>query len=311
MLPVALAVLSGVCFGSWSLALKRKRFELNSFFTVFFATTFAVVLAGCFIADAPGIAGDLGRGEQSGLAWGVGGGLGWGVATLTFGYALTLVGLALGYAIILGIGMVFGTSMSMMLTYGTMGGLPESQVTYGIAGMLIALTGTVLSSWSGSLRSGGFSGEKNFKKGIPVCILSGFLSGLFAVGYGGARLTLGAWTTVLLLTAGFWAAQLLTVCVLRGRGVHLTISSSCALLSAAGGTVFALGVLFHYASADAVGVHLSYPMMMGIQILTGNLWSLALGEWRGAPRRALAVQAIAILLLLLASAVIGRAMMGG
>ncbi|MEM2874621.1 MAG: hypothetical protein QW567_01140 [Candidatus Hadarchaeales archaeon] len=308
-MPVLLAVLSGICFGSWSLALKRARkVGFDAFFAVWYGTVFGVVSAGCFVAGGAEIPGRLGSADLGSLAWGIGGGLGWGVATLTFGYALTLVGLALGYAIILGIGMVVGTSISMMLPSGVAQGL---QVNYGIMGMLVALGGTLLSAYSGRMKSGDMEGRKNFRKGIPVCVISGLLSSLFAIGYGGARTNLGTWGAILLLVAGFWAAQLISLAARSARGKSsLKVNGLESLLPVAGGAIFAAGVLLHYASADVVGVALSYPMMMGIQILTGNLWSIGLGEWKSAPRKALALQILSLAMLMLASTLIGRSMLG-
>ncbi|MEM2877991.1 MAG: hypothetical protein QXG10_00330 [Candidatus Hadarchaeales archaeon] len=308
MLPVILAILSGVFFGSWSLTLKKYRGPgLTSFFTVFFATTFLTVAAGCFIAGGNTMA-SLGRADLQSLIWGLGGGLGWGLATLSFGYALTLVGLALGYAIILGLGMLVGTSVSMVFFSG---GMSDEPLLYGICGMLVALFGTLISSYSGSLKSGDAPEKRNFRKGIPVCIASGFLSSLFALGYGGSRPAVGTWASILLLTGGFWMAQLISLCAfIRGNRRVNSGGWRSLILPLIGGVIFSFGVLSHYASADVVGVALSYPMMMGIQIFTGNAWSMVLGEWRSAPRKALAVQLMALSLLAFASFLVGRAMGG-
>ena len=76
-----------------------------------------------------------------------------------------------------------------------------------------------------------------------------------------------------------------------------------------GGLIFWLAVVLHFASADKVGVALAYPLMMGIQILSGNLWSfLVFKEWRGAPRNARALQVLALVVLMVASILIGSAM---
>jgi len=308
MIPIALAVLSGVCFGSWSLTLKKGK-HLGLFFPLWYATVFFTVLIGCLLGGGTGTISEVASTDLCGLIWGLGSGIGWGFATLTFGYALKLVGLGLGYAIILGIGMVIGTSASMVLTFGTPSGLSSAQVTYGLFGMFVALCGTVLTSYSGHLKSGTPRKRKKFREGIVLCIISGVLSSLFAIGYAGARSTLTTWSAILLLVSGFWIAQLIFLLVggIKG-GLRIFLSHTGAWFPVIGGVVFGLGVILHYASADAVGVALSYPMMMGIQILTGNVWSITLGEWRSAPRRAAVTQALSLVFLLLAALFIGRAM---
>lgn len=314
--PLVLAILSGVFFGSWSVLLvKAKDHKFENFFFVFVFTALAFVTVATLVLEGPRIFGQIGAADLRSVVWGLVGGACWGLATLSFGYALTLVGLALGYAIILGLAMFVGTSVSMFLMAGLPAGVDSVAKIYAMVGVLVALIGTVLSSHAGYLKSKVASGpgqRRNFGRGVLVCILSGFLSSFFALGYAGAHEQLSTWPSIFLLVLGFSLVQLPIL------GVRMTRRASWrafknsrpnVIYPAAGALIFGLAVISHFASADKVGVALAYPLMMGIQIFIGNLWSfLVFKEWEGAPKNARALQVLALTVLVMASVLIGLSM---
>lgn len=314
--PLILAILSGIFFGSWSvLLMKAKDHKFENFFFVLVAVTLASVAISTLVLGGPGIFGQIGAADLKSLVWGLGGGACWGLAMLSFGYALTLVGLALSYAIILGLAMFLGTSVSMFLMAGLPAGVDSMARIYAMVGVLVALIGTVLSSHAGYLKSKAASGSgqrRNFGRGIIICILSGFLSSFFALGYAGAHEQLSTWPSIFLLVLGFSLVQLLVLGVRMTRGASWRAYKNFRpniIYPAAGGLIFGLAVVFHFASADRVGVALAYPLMMGIQIFIGNLWSfLVFKEWEGVPKNARALQILALAVLVMASVLIGGSM---
>lgn len=314
--PLILAVLSGILFGSWSVALKKARgSNFENFFLIFVIAILSFVSVATLVLEGTGIFGQMAGANLKSLIWGLGGGAFWGLATLSFGYALTLLGLALGYAIILGLAMFLGTSVSMFLMSGLPVGADPAVRIYATLGMLVTLVGIFLSSYAGSMKSKAAHGRgrrRGFAKGIIVCAISGILSGFFAWGYAGAHEQLSTWASILLLTLGFSLAQLVVLVVritkLANWRAYKDIKSNI-LYPLLGGLVFGFAVVFHFASADKVGVALAYPLMMGIQILSGNLWSFfVFKEWRGAPKNAMMLQVLALAVLVTASIVVGRAM---
>ncbi|HID60411.1 MAG TPA: hypothetical protein EYP46_00950 [Hadesarchaea archaeon] len=314
--PLLLAILSGIFFGSWSVSLKKARnYKFENFFLMLVLVTLAVVSASTLVLEGPGIFGQVMAAGLNPVAWGLGGGVFWGLATLSFGYALTLVGLALGYAIILGLGMFVGTSVSMFLMAGLPADVGSVVRVYAMVGVFVALTGTVMSSYAGHLklkRVARGRERRDFKKGIPICVLSGFLGSFFALGYAGAHEQLSTWSSIFLLVLGFSLVQIVILGVKITRSANWRAYKNLkhnVLYPLAGGLTFGPAVVFHFASANEVGVALAYPLMMGIQILSGNLWSfLGFGEWRQAPRNAKTIQIIALTILMVASILIGRAM---
>jgi hypothetical protein len=213
-LPLILALLSGIFFGSWSVSLKKAgNYKFENFFLVLTVAILSSVLVITLIMEGAGIFGQIIASDPKSVAWGLGGGACWGLATLSFGFALELVGLALGYAIILGLAMFLGTSVSMFFMSGIPAGVDSTVKIYVMLGVIVALAGAFLSSYAGHVRSKAASaqGQRNFRKGILICVLSGFLSSFFVWGYSGAHAQLSTWASILLLVLGFSLAQLLVL----------------------------------------------------------------------------------------------------
>jgi glucose uptake protein GlcU len=314
--PLVLAVLSGIFFGSWSVLLVKARDgKFENFFFVLVLVVMASVAISTLMLEGSEMFGQIGAADLRSIMWGLGGGACWGLATLSFGYALTLVGLALGYAIILGLAMFLGTSVSMFFMGGLPAGVDPMAIIYAMVGVVVALVGTVLSSHAGHLRSKAASGlehRRDFGKGIPICILSGFLSSFFALGFAGAHERLSTWPSIFLLVSGFSLIQLLVLGMRIRKGTGWRAFRdlrSNIVYPVVGGLIFGAAVIFHFASADRVGVALAYPLMMGIQMLSGNLWSfLVFKEWDEAPKNARAFQIFALAMLVTASVLIGFSM---
>lgn len=117
-------------------------------------------------------------------------GLLWGVGGLTFGLSIRYLGIALGYAIALGLTAAFGTLMPPLFA-GEMPALvhhvPGQVILIGIA---VCLAGIVLSGMAGWAKEQELSTEEkektiaefNFPKGILVAVFAGLMSACFAYG---------------------------------------------------------------------------------------------------------------------------------
>jgi L-rhamnose-H+ transport protein len=107
-------------------------------------------------------------------------GLLWGAGATLFGLGIARVGLALGFAVILGITASFGSLIPMALLH------PEQLLlTQGIAlilGTLVMVVGLVLLAFAGQARErdlGGAAGQQSdFSVGLIICILSGIFSSM-------------------------------------------------------------------------------------------------------------------------------------
>lgn len=117
-------------------------------------------------------------------------GLLWGVGGLTFGLTIRYLGIALGYAVALGLTTAFGTLMPPIFA-GEMPALlhhlPGQVILFGIG---VCMVGITLSGIAGYQKERELSAaekqktvaEFNFPKGILVAILAGVMSACFAYG---------------------------------------------------------------------------------------------------------------------------------
>jgi len=117
-------------------------------------------------------------------------GLLWGIGGLTFGLSIRYLGIALGYAIALGLTAAFGTLMPPLFA-GEMPALmhhtPGQVILFGIA---VCMIGIALSGLAGYQKERELStaekektiAEFNFPKGILVAVFAGLMSACFAYG---------------------------------------------------------------------------------------------------------------------------------
>jgi L-rhamnose-H+ transport protein len=115
----------------------------------------------------------------------------WGVGGLTYGLTMRYLGLSLGMAVVLGLCAAFGTLMPPILH-----GIFATQVLGTISGRIIllgvfvCLLGITVAGLAGVSKEHAMSPEQrraviqefNLRKGIAVAVLSGIMSGCFALG---------------------------------------------------------------------------------------------------------------------------------
>ena len=121
------------------------------------------------------------------LLWGIL----WGMGGLTFGLAIRYLGLALGYAIALGLCMVFGTIVPPIY-HGEMHSiLHETSGQVILLGVLICLIAVAVNGAAGVSKEREVTPEEkaeageldyNFGKGIAVAVFAGIMSSFFAFG---------------------------------------------------------------------------------------------------------------------------------
>ena len=256
-------------------------------------------------------------------------GFGWGVGTTLFGLGIRRLGMALGFAIILGITAIVGSLLPLLILH------PEqlwSRQGYALtAGLLLVISGVLLCSLAGRLREreapveaedcGGLS----FRFGLVICVLSGIFSAMlnFSFVFGkelqdlslaaGARSTMAAnliWA--LALSAGFLPNGGYCGYLLRKHRSWLQFSASnvgagywlggilMGLVWFSGIAVYGMGA----AKLGTLGGILGWPLFMAMIIIAGNFWGFATGEWKGTSRRSFGYSWAGISLLLLAIYVI-------
>jgi L-rhamnose-H+ transport protein len=115
----------------------------------------------------------------------------WGVGGITFGLAIRYLGIALGYAIALGLCAAFGTIVPPIAhrQFGTILHSSAGQII--LLGVLICFIGVAINGAAGVSKEHEITPEEkaeagetdyNFGKGIAIAILAGFMSSFFAFG---------------------------------------------------------------------------------------------------------------------------------
>jgi L-rhamnose-H+ transport protein len=115
----------------------------------------------------------------------------WGIGGLTFGLAIRYLGIALGYAIALGLCTAFGTLVPPIFTGQINTILHETSGQVILVGVLICLIAVAINGAAGVSKDREITPEEkaeagetdfSFGKGITIAILAGFMSSFFAFG---------------------------------------------------------------------------------------------------------------------------------
>ena len=241
-------------------------------------------------------------------------GLGWGIGSLLFGLGLYLVGLSLGYTIIMGLIAVTGALIPMLVHY------PESFLTIGgiviIVAMFVTGAGVALCGIAGMIRDKHRIENKesreahvNFKLGFLVCLASGLFSAMLNLAFSfGAPIAEAARLYMGELGTPFNANNAVWFLALTGGSIPFLIYCGWLLLSrrtyqkfAESGTAlywlwsFLMGamwiscIVLYGAGANQLGhlgTTIGWLILMAVTVLVGNVWGILTGEWKGAPKKA-------------------------
>jgi L-rhamnose-H+ transport protein len=258
-------------------------------------------------------------------------GFGWGVGSTLFGLGIDMVGMGLGFAVILGITASLGSLLPILV-------LDRQQLftRQGYAlmiGLALVVAGIVLCSVAGSrrekelARSEKEQGKRSFWLGLLICVLSGVFSPMlnfsFVFGKSIQDLTLkfGAQPAMasnvvwaIALSAGFLANA--GYCIyLLGKNhswgnlfragtppAYWLGAILMGLLWFAGIAVYGVGA----ANLGTLGGVIGWPLFMAMIIISATLWGALTGEWKGSSRGTHAYSWAGIAVLLAAISVISR-----
>jgi len=255
-------------------------------------------------------------------------GFAWGIGGLLFGQGIARVGMALGFAVILGITSSFGGLVPLAILHPDQLGTRQGLAL--IAGTLVVALGLVFLAVAGKRRERERASEaaaerSGFGVGLIICILSGVFSSMltFAFVFGDKLqdLTHQAGATPAMSGNAIWA--LAVSCGFLPNAAYciylLNKSHSWSIyLEKAGGATYVLGAalmgLLWYsglvvygmgtAALGALGKIVGWPVFMSVDIIAGIGWGFLGGEWKGASRTALTYCLIGIAILFLAIGVI-------
>lgn len=241
-------------------------------------------------------------------------GAGWGLGAVAFGLGLHMVGLSLGYTVMMGIIAVTGTLIPMLVRE------PGSLLTFkgmiiNIA-LLITVGGVILCGLAGKARERSVqSAEKEkksrtkFKWGLLVCLIAGVFSAMLNLAFDlgapiaeSARIVLGEKSSsfrennaiwCLVLTGGFIPNFLYCSYLLIRKGTWRKYNQSGTGLywvwGCIMGVIFIGSIMFYGLAASnlgKLGTTVGWLIFISSAILTGNLWGVVTGEWEGVSKEA-------------------------
>jgi len=255
-------------------------------------------------------------------------GLGWGIGAVTFGLGIDAIGMALGFAVILGVATISGVIIPLV-------GKPPSQfsMTQGFvmgASLLMMLVGVAWCSFAGRWKEekeekDGTSARRSYKQGVLICIASGLLSSCANLGYAWGEViysqaagpdvpdyiaTNALWpllTPPLLLCNAGYSIYLLrknhTANRFRvaGSGLNCFWAVLMGLMWMSGIALYGMGAY----RLGELGKSLGWAIFMSSMVLVANALGVLSGEWRAAPSGAKRHLALGIVILLAAIAGLG------
>ena len=256
-------------------------------------------------------------------------GFGWGVAVVLNGYAITLLGLALTFGILMGSSIAVGSLLPVLLV--NPGKLATPYGTRLIVSNVGLLAGVLLCTIAADLRERRQNQDKPKQQrsaartGIGICLLAGVLSTMqnVALTYGAViakkaeelgTSTFNAANSVwaVAVTAGSLPSIAWCIVQLRRKRTWLIFPESAAANTARCvlmGAIWISGTVLYGAAArmmGPLGPAIGWPIFMSGMILTAAVWGWVTGEWRGAGARAASFMIAGIAVQIVFMAVLGR-----
>jgi len=258
-------------------------------------------------------------------------GAGWGIGSTLFGLGISRVGMALGFAIILGMTSCLGSLIPMLALHPEDINTPKGHIL--LIGLAIVLAGIILCARAGALRDRDHSATRAagaqgaFAAGFVICLLSGVLSPMLNFGFVfGAPVQAAAaqhgaapgmeanviWVPALaggfVINAGYaiyrlFRNQTWSRYTAPGTTAWCWIGSALmGLLWFGGLSIYGMGA----AILGPLGGVIAWPVFMCTVILTANVNGWLSGEWKGAKKSSMELSWAGLALLIVAIIVVAR-----
>ena len=251
----------------------------------------------------------------------------WGIGSICFGLGMAVMGLALGYTIIMGLVLGMGAFIPMLCLY------PGDIMTFKglliLAGLVVMLVGICLSGIAGRIKEreqGGRSGEitktTNISTGVGflICLVAGVFSSFSNVGYalseplihlaqeqGASSQWAGNAVWVLILSTGgvvnivysiFLLVRNKTFGIYKQAGFsrNIVLIACMALMWIGSFSLYGLGAN----QMGQWGTVIGWSIFIALSIAIGTLWGIFQGEWAGTKFQSRRIMCISFAILVLA-----------
>lgn len=232
----------------------------------------------------------------------------WGIGGIMFGISVSYVGISITNGVVMGLAGGLGAIIPL---FGIDGVTEEPSFVYVILGVVIMVLGVALSAYSGLLREkeqrkGNDNTEKNnssFVKGMCIVFVCGVLSSLLNIGFEEATPIM---ENAKFLGASDAASSIPARATVVFGGLLMNAGYACILLNknhtwgdltfkaAGSGKAFMWAALTGFlwflplglsgivsVSIGELGNVITWPVMLALSLIFGNVWGYVTGEWKG------------------------------
>lgn len=321
-------VAAGLLNGSFAVPMKTARtWKFHHIWMVFSLLAMAVI-PWTGVALAVERWGEI-LGAVSGRGWLglVALGMVWGVASLLYGVAVDLLGIALGFAIQLGLSIVLGALLPLI--WSGVFSVRTTRDAIFLGGLALMVVGVILCAQAGGAKGAapGAAGGQ-IRRGLIIALLGGIGAPLlnFGIQYGMSLLaaagqlsadphtSLNKWVAwaVFLSAAAVVQSGYCSYLVLKNRSAEVFVSRGAghdASWVLAMSLVWAASVFLYGMSAAGLGrlgISYGWPIFVGLIVLTSNAWGVVLGEWKDAAPAAFRKMLVGSAVLVVAAFLIGQ-----
>lgn len=295
-IALLMTILSTICWGSFANTFKgtrNYRFELYYWDYGLGIFLIALVLAltmGSYAGGPQAFVPNLRAASGSNLLYAAVGGFIFNIANVLLIAGIEIVGLAVAFPLSIGIALAEGAVLAYALQ-------PKGNPVLLGAGVLMGVLAVILVGKSYSaLRTGG---EAVSRKGVIVCVISGFLMGTWApfvtLAMTRGDHTLTPYTTTVFLTLGAFVCCFFFNTILMRRPIIGTPVAGADyfrapgwyhVLGLLGGAIWGVGMAFNLVAGAKVGVSISYAIGQASPMVA-CLWGVFVWkEFRGANAKA-------------------------
>jgi len=264
----------------------------------------------------------------------------WGVGSVTFGLSVRYLGMSLGFAVSLGFCAAFGTLIPPMVDGTIVDIVKTASGRVTIGGIALCLVGIAVCGNAGIIKEKHLKAERNqagsdssgnkeefrFALGVIVAVFAGIMSACMsfaftagapvqalAVEMGVPNVRSNVPLLVVILWGGFITNAIWCAVLARRNRTFSDFTNTATprvrnlILCAVAGTLWYFQFFFYGMGHTQMGKYdfTSWSLHMAFIIATSNIFGLAMGEWSGCGRKAVAWLYAGTAILVLASVVIG------
>lgn len=229
----------------------------------------------------------------------------WGIGGILFGKSVDYVGISITNGVVMGLAGGLGAVIPLL---GIDHITSQPSFIYVVIGVLVMLAGVALSAYSGIMRDKeqnqiNSSKSKNISKGLLIVFLSGVLSSLLNVGFevavpvneiakdlGAANSAASIPARALVVFGGFLMNAGYAVFLLCKNKTWSDFTRNAAGSKKAYVWASITGLLWFFPlglsgivaiSVGELGNAITWPIMLSLSLVFGNIWGYLTGEWKG------------------------------